>query len=140
MVAADLDMHQLILNSETQQNVVSKLSSWQILSIILLCAWRVSATTSFMKSLSGSFRSFQRFCACNSLEKWLSSHVLNPKLLLSAQDPIKSAEEVLQEIDDIIDESEGEDVGGVVAPPSGYIPPHSFRSSTYIGQTLQGRK
>jgi len=76
IVAADLDMHQLILNSEAHQPV----------------------------------------------------------------DPIKSAEEVLQEIDDIIEEEDDEDGRGVEGPPVGYLPPHSFRSSTFIGRALQGRK
>merc|ERR1712168_903092 len=54
--------------------------------------------------------------------------------------PIKSAEEVLQEIDDIIDESDNEDGGAGGGEPPGYLPPHSVRSSTFIGQALQGRK
>jgi len=59
---------------------------------------------------------------------------------LQNTEPIKSAEEVLQEIDDIIDESDNEDdVAGGGEPP-GYLPPHSVRSSTFIGQALQGRK
>ncbi len=64
------------------------------------------------------------------------------------QDPIKSAEEVLQEIDDIIDDddeeedndSEREGAGGLrggggagCSALSGYLPPHSIRSSTFIG-------
>jgi len=60
-----------------------------------------------------------------------------------AGEPIKSAEEVLQEIDDIIDEEddeEGDEGGGVMSDPPGYLPPHSIRSSTFIGQALQGRK
>jgi len=57
------------------------------------------------------------------------------------EDPIKSAEEVLQEIDDIIEEDEDDDAGGVEGhAPIGYLPPHSFRSSTFIGQALQGRR
>jgi len=77
IVAADLDMHQLILNSEAHQAV----------------------------------------------------------------DPIKTADEVIQEIDDIIEEDDDDDdESGVQAPPLGYLPPHSFRSSTFIGQALQGRK
>ncbi|XP_023341553.1 fasciculation and elongation protein zeta-2 [Eurytemora carolleeae] len=79
MVAADLDMHQLILNSDSQKS-----------------------------------------------------------------DPIKSAEEVLQEIDDIIDDDdEDDDEDGrepVGLDPPGFLPPHSIRSSTFIGQALQGRK
>jgi len=60
-------------------------------------------------------------------------------------EPIKSAEEVLQEIDDIIEEGETEDTedgeGLMVGEGSmGYLPPHSIRSSTFIGQALQGRK
>jgi len=56
-------------------------------------------------------------------------------------EPIKSAEEVLQEIDDIIDEDD-DDIEGDVrgAEPPGYLAPHSIRSSTFIGQALQGRK
>jgi hypothetical protein len=75
-----------------------------------------------------------------------------PRYLLTyfvpAQDPIKSAEEVLQEIDDIIDDddeeedndSEREGAGGLrggggagCSALSGYLPPHSIRSSTFIG-------
>lgn len=78
------------------------------------------------------------------------------QLILSSHnqksEPIKSAEEVLQEIDDIIDDedeeeeeedSEGEGGGGGGAgcsALSGYLPPHSIRSSTFIGQALQGRR
>ncbi len=60
------------------------------------------------------------------------------------QDPIKSAEEVLQEIDDIIDDDDEDDDEDGREPigldPPGFLPPHSIRSSTFIGQALQGRK
>lgn len=72
------------------------------------------------------------------------------------QDPIKSAEEVLQEIDDIIDnddeEDEDEDDDGWRAgasaginssaadQPMPFVAPHSIRSSTFIGQALAGRQ
>ena len=60
------------------------------------------------------------------------------------KDPIKSAEEVLQEIDDIIDDEDDldddEDGGRPNFDPPGFLPPHSIRSSTFIGQALQGRK
>jgi len=64
------------------------------------------------------------------------------------QDPIKSAEEVLQEIDDIIDNEDDEDEEDeyqVSAPsqpdqPMPFLAPHSIRSSTFIGQALAGRK
>jgi len=59
-------------------------------------------------------------------------------------EPIKSAEEVLQEIDDIIDDDDDldddEDGGRPNLDPPGFLPPHSIRSSTFIGQALQGRK
>ena len=60
----------------------------------------------------------------------------------NSSEPIKSAEEVLQEIDDIIDEDEEEEEGVVPGDNNthGFIPPHSIRSSTFIGQALQGRK
>merc|ERR1712098_606241 len=49
--------------------------------------------------------------------------------------------EVLQEIDDIIDEDdEDEVVGPMDNNTHGFVPPHSVRSSTFIGQALQGRK
>lgn len=54
-------------------------------------------------------------------------------------DPIKSAEEVLQEIDDIIDDEDDVDEHPGRDPP-GFLAPHSIRSSTFIGQALQGRK
>jgi hypothetical protein len=72
------------------------------------------------------------------------------------QDPIKSAEEVLQEIDDIIDnddedEDDEDDDGwhagggnssqaGGVDQPMPFLAPHSIRSSTFIGQALAGRQ
>ena len=62
---------------------------------------------------------------------------------LAAEAPIKSAEEVLQEIDDIIDEDEEEeDEPGPAVDTNthSFMPPHSIRSSTFIGQALQGRK
>jgi len=67
------------------------------------------------------------------------------QLILQSEDqtgePIKSAEEVLQEIDDIIDEDDDDIEGDVRGPePPGYLAPHSIRSSTFIGQALQGRK
>lgn len=59
-------------------------------------------------------------------------------------EPIKSAEEVLQEIDDIIDDDDEDDDDSGLNPsgldPPGFLPPHSIRSSTFIGQALQGRK
>lgn len=60
---------------------------------------------------------------------------------LAAAEPIKSAEEVLQEIDDIIDEDEDEEGGGARLPGEApiFLPPHSVRSSTFIGSALQGR-
>ena len=68
------------------------------------------------------------------------------QLILQSEDnssePIKSAEEVLQEIDDIIDEDEEEEEDVIPGDNNthGFIPPHSIRSSTFIGQALQGRK
>jgi len=60
---------------------------------------------------------------------------------MGTSEPIKSAEEVLQEIDDIIDEDdEDEDIMPGDNNTHGFIPPHSIRSSTFIGQALQGRK
>ena len=61
---------------------------------------------------------------------------------MNTSEPIKSAEEVLQEIDDIIDEDEEEeeDGGAMRNPVHTFLPPHSIRSSTFIGQALQGRK
>jgi len=60
---------------------------------------------------------------------------------MNTNEPIKSAEEVLQEIDDIIDEDdEDEVVGPMDNNTHGFVPPHSIRSSTFIGQALQGRK
>lgn len=51
---------------------------------------------------------------------------------------------MLQEIDDIIDDDdEDEDDSGLNPAgldPPGFLPPHSIRSSTFIGQALQGRK
>jgi len=59
----------------------------------------------------------------------------------ASQGHIKSAEEVLQEIDDIIDEEDEDGIGeSPEAAIHGYLPPHSIRSSTFIGQALQGRK
>lgn len=57
-------------------------------------------------------------------------------------EPIKSAEEVLQEIDDIIEDEDDDVETGreqQVLDPPGFMPPHSIRSSTFIGQALQGR-
>lgn len=89
------------------------------------------------------------------------------QLILNSPDnqkpePIKSAEEVLQEIDDIIDDDEDEDEddddsdraeglgrragGGLRGSDrhsgggASFLPPHSIRSSTFIGQALQGRR
>ena len=62
---------------------------------------------------------------------------------MNTSEPIKSAEEVLQEIDDIIDEDEEEeeeDGAAMSNPVHTFLPPHSIRSSTFIGQALQGRK
>ena len=72
------------------------------------------------------------------------------------QDPIKSAEEVLQEIDDIIDNDDDENTddededgwtsnsagnrGNTTDQPMPFLAPHSIRSSTFIGQALAGRK
>lgn len=68
------------------------------------------------------------------------------------QEPIKSAEEVLQEIDDIIDNDDDEDEdddedgwttntgGSNTDQPMPFLAPHSIRSSTFIGQALAGRK
>jgi len=55
---------------------------------------------------------------------------------------VNPAEEVLQEIDDIIDEDdEEEDDGAAMSNPvHTFLPPHSIRSSTFIGQALLGRK
>ena len=61
---------------------------------------------------------------------------------MTQSEPIKSAEEVLQEIDDIIDEDEDEDGGAAAGEhntPHTFMAPHSIRSSTFIGQALQGR-
>lgn len=61
---------------------------------------------------------------------------------MAASEPIKSAEEVLQEIDDIIDEDEEEDGGAAACdhnPTHTFMAPHTIRSSTFIGQALQGR-
>jgi len=60
-------------------------------------------------------------------------------------EPIKTAEDVMREIEDIIDEDDDDDdeEGGRVPAGGdmvGYLPPHSVRSSTFIGQALQGRK
>jgi len=55
-------------------------------------------------------------------------------------DPIKSAEEVLQEIDDIIEDEDGGDDPSPGPEVPGFLAPHSIRSSTFIGQALQGRK
>ena len=60
---------------------------------------------------------------------------------MNSSEPIKSAEEVLQEIDDIIDEDDEDEEGEAVSHPvPSFLPPHSIRSSTFIGQALQGRK
>ena len=81
------------------------------------------------------------------------------KQFYNFKDPIKSAEEVLQEIDDIIDNDDEEDEdedddgwragsGGASAginssaadQPMPFLAPHSIRSSTFIGQALAGRQ
>ena len=60
---------------------------------------------------------------------------------IAATEPIKSAEEVIQEIDDIIDEDDDDESGQVLENNThSFVPPHSIRSSTFIGQALQGRK
>merc|ERR1719384_2686502 len=60
---------------------------------------------------------------------------------MAASEPIKSAEEVLQEIDDIIDEDDDDEPAVAMSNPvHTFLPPHSIRSSTFIGQALQGRK
>ena len=60
---------------------------------------------------------------------------------MNSSEPIKSAEEVLQEIDDIIDEDDDDEDGAAVSHSvPAFLPPHSIRSSTFIGQALQGRK
>ena len=60
-------------------------------------------------------------------------------------EPIKSAEEVIQEIDDIIDEDDEDDEDGsgganVDNNVHSFVAPHTIRSSTFIGGALQGRK
>jgi len=58
-------------------------------------------------------------------------------------EPIKTAEDVMREIEDIIDEDEDEEEDEGLPPGGdlvGYRPPHSVRSSTFIGQALQGRR
>ena len=60
---------------------------------------------------------------------------------MAASEPIKSAEEVLQEIDDIIDEDDDDEPAVALRQNTHeFNPPHSIRSSTFIGQALQGRK
>ena len=60
---------------------------------------------------------------------------------MASSEPIKSAEEVLQEIDDIIEEEEDDEPSVVIGQNTHeFNPPHSIRSSTFIGQALQGRK
>jgi len=56
-------------------------------------------------------------------------------------EPIKTAEDVMREIEDIIDEEDDED-GRPIGPDQfvGYLPPHSVRSSTFIGTALGGRR
>merc|ERR1712179_471737 len=52
------------------------------------------------------------------------------------------AEDVMREIEDIIDEEEDDEGQRVMEGDEvvGYQPPYSVRSSTFIGQALQGRK
>jgi len=60
---------------------------------------------------------------------------------MASSEPIKSAEEVLQEIDDIIDEDDDEEPEVALGQNTHeFNPPHSVKSSTFIGQALQGRK
>lgn len=60
---------------------------------------------------------------------------------MASSEPIKSAEEVLQEIDDIIEEEEDDEPAVAIGQNTHeFNPPHSIRSSTFIGQALQGRK
>lgn len=58
-------------------------------------------------------------------------------------EPMKTAEDVMREIDDIIDEDDEEDEERRIPKGLdvlGYQVPHSVRSSTFIGQALQGRR
>ena len=55
-----------------------------------------------------------------------------------AGEPIKTAEEVLREIEE--DEESDEEGRAVEGDTVGYRPPYSVRSSTFIGQALQGRR
>lgn len=67
--------------------------------------------------------------------------ILQSEAGANSGEPIKTAEDVMREIEDIIDEDEDEEHRGVEGEEvAGYQPPYSVRSSTFIGQALQGRK
>jgi len=67
--------------------------------------------------------------------------ILQSEAGASSGEPIKTAEDVMREIEDIIDEDEDEEQRVVEGDEVvGYQPPYSVRSSTFIGQALQGRK
>ena len=67
--------------------------------------------------------------------------ILQSEAGASSGEPIKTAEDVMREIEDIIDEDEDDEHRGVEGDEVvGYQPPYSVRSSTFIGQALQGRK
>jgi hypothetical protein len=58
-------------------------------------------------------------------------------------EPIKTAEDVMREIDEEEDEEEDDDEGGRMGRRDsalGYQPPYSVQSSTFIGRALQGRQ
>jgi len=68
--------------------------------------------------------------------------ILQSEAGASSGEPIKTAEDVMREIEDIIDEDEDDEGQRVMEGDEvvGYQPPYSVRSSTFIGQALQGRK
>merc|ERR1719317_1517315 len=67
--------------------------------------------------------------------------ILQSEAGASSGEPIKTAEDVMREIEDIIDEDEEDEHRAVEGEEVvGYQPPYSVRSSTFIGQALQGRK
>ena len=67
--------------------------------------------------------------------------ILQSEAGANSGEPIKTAEDVMREIEDIIDEDEDDEQRVVEGDEVvGYQPPYSVRSSTFIGQALQGRK
>jgi len=66
--------------------------------------------------------------------------ILNSEGEEGTNQPIKTAEDVMREIDDIIDEDDDDDDIREAEEKQGYLPPHSVRSSTFIGSALQGRR